>query len=237
MVEFFMSPPALLIGAVLLVICLVMALLYRYAEKGRSIDFSLWKIHISIGESKSPDTKPLANGTEVCATPTKNGFGELGWAEFMESLELLSAHVETYRPDAIVGLADGMIAAAILSVNQPTDRFAGFNPIHCLGVRIRRSGNRSESRHIDLLGTDCIPDLTGKKVLLIDDHIYTGATMQVAVDFLRTRNPLEIRTMVVFENEMEEKQFVPDIRGKTIKGGRKRVPWSYTEHHFKAYQT
>lgn len=237
MIEFLMSPPSLLIGAVLLLICLIIALLYRYAEKGRSIDFSLWKIRISIGESKNAEARSLAHNPKTSALPVQHDACELGWGEFMDSLALLSTHVETYRPDTIIGLADGMIAAAILSVNQASGKPVSFNPIHCLGVSIRRSGNRNESRHIDLLGTECIPDLTGKKVLLIDDHIYTGATMQVAVDFLRTRNPLEVRTMVVFENEMQEKQFVPDVRGKTIKGGRKRVPWSFTEHHFNVYQT
>lgn len=130
-----------------------------------------------------------------------------------------------------------MIVAGIIAVNVPPTQDGktktGFQPFYTLGVTVREGTKRT----IELLGKDAIPDLSGKRVLLVGCHIYTGQTLSEAIEFLNTKGARDLKTLVLFVHEMEEKMCDPDIFAYKIKGKRHKVPWSYSNSHESVYKT
>lgn len=163
---------------------------------------------------------------------------KLSWRKTAEAIKKVLPQVRNYDPDLIIGLADGMVAASIISVNLPLkhQKSIGFRPFYALGVSVRYDQN--EGKIIQLLGTEVVPkDLAGQKVLLIDNHTYTGATMRDALMFLSSKGALQIKTLALFVHEIEEKVCNPDIYAFKIKGSRKAVPWSLSNTHRSVYNT
>ena len=70
-------------------------------------------------------------------------------------------------------------------------------------------------------------DLSGRKVLVVDDITDTGDSMMVAVDYIRTLNPEEIRTATL--RHIKGSKFVPDFYGDEIDWRWVIFPWNYTE--------
>ncbi|MBN2203298.1 MAG: phosphoribosyltransferase [Candidatus Aenigmarchaeota archaeon] len=70
-------------------------------------------------------------------------------------------------------------------------------------------------------------DLTGKKVLIVDDITDSGESMKVSMDFIRSLNPLELKSMAVFH--MKESKFLPDFFGEEIDWKWVIFPWNYVE--------
>lgn len=116
----------------------------------------------------------------------KRAMREIGWAAFGEVARALGARIaERFRPDVVVGIAKGGVFAggALASVLG-----ADF-----LSVRIER-------RRRDGAGTAPIaelPDLTKKKVLVVDDVASTGATLAKARALARKAGAREVRTAVL----------------------------------------
>jgi hypothetical protein len=70
-------------------------------------------------------------------------------------------------------------------------------------------------------------DLSGRKVLVVDDITDTGESMMVAVDYIRTLNPEEVRTATL--RHIKGSKFVPDFYGDEIDWRWVIFPWNYTE--------
>jgi uncharacterized protein len=117
----------------------------------------------------------------------KKAMRELGWAAFGEVARVLATQIaEEFRPDAVVGVAKGGVfvggaLAAALS--------ADFVPV------------RLEKRRRDpaaLPGPVAeLPDLAGKKVLVVDDVAATGATLAKARALARKAGARDVRTAVL----------------------------------------
>jgi hypothetical protein len=70
-------------------------------------------------------------------------------------------------------------------------------------------------------------DLSGRKVLVVDDITDTGESMMVAVDYIKTLNPEEVRTATL--RHIKGSKFVPDFYGDEIDWRWVIFPWNYTE--------
>ena len=70
-------------------------------------------------------------------------------------------------------------------------------------------------------------DLTGKKVLVVDDITDTGDSMIVSLDFLKSLNPKEIRTATTLH--IKTSKFKPDYFGEEIDWKWVIFPWNYVE--------
>lgn len=70
-------------------------------------------------------------------------------------------------------------------------------------------------------------DLTGKKVLVVDDITDTGKSMIVALDYLKTLNPREIKTATVLH--IKGSKFTPDFYAEEIEWKWVIFPWNLTE--------
>ncbi len=117
----------------------------------------------------------------------KKAVRELGWAAFGDVARALAAEIaRRYRPAVVVGIAKGGVfvggaLAAALGVD--------FYPVR-IEKRRRDAGTLPEP-------IQELPDLHGKKVLVVDDVASTGATLARARALARKAGAREVRTAVL----------------------------------------
>lgn len=117
----------------------------------------------------------------------KKAVRELGWAAFGEVARSLAARIaERYRPAVVVGVAKGgvFVGGALAAVLD-----AEFYP-----VRIEK--RRRDAAPLPEVVVE-LPDLRGKKVLVVDDVAKTGATLAKARALARKAGAKEVRTAVL----------------------------------------
>ena len=70
-------------------------------------------------------------------------------------------------------------------------------------------------------------DLSGKRVLIVDDITDTGESMYIAKEFVKTLNPEEIKTAAIFH--IKTSQFIPDYFSREIDWIWVVWPWNFFE--------
>ncbi len=116
----------------------------------------------------------------------KRAVREIGWAAFGDVARQLAARIaQRYQADAIVGIAKGGVfvggaLAAALS--------ADFYP-----VRIEKRSRDVPS----LAAASELPDLRGKRVLVVDDVAATGQTLAKGRALARKAGAKDVRTAVL----------------------------------------
>lgn len=144
----------------------------------------------------------------------------------LKSLKNLEAEIRAYSPDVVVGLADGLVVAAIITLNYRVPQMLAIEgPVR--GTHNKRATQFHEN----------FSDLGGKKVLLVDLHIYTGTNLRAAVELVSLSNPSEIRTLVLFKHEIPNRAIEPDYYARSASGAKAKVPWSLTPEHRETYLT
>ncbi len=149
---------------------------------------------------RTADSQPLGEGMgdrfalDRLAAPVrsmraarKSGMRELGWAAFGEVVRVFAGRIALkYRPAVVVGIAKGgvFVGGAIAAVLG-----AEFYPVRI--EKRRRDSTRIPEARAEL------PDLTGKKVLVVDDVASTGATLAKARALSRKAGAREVRTAVL----------------------------------------
>lgn len=117
----------------------------------------------------------------------KKAVRELGWAAFGEAARLLAGKIALrYRPTVVVGIAKGgiFVGGAIAAVIG-----AEFLPVRI--EKRRRDASPGPEASAEL------PDLKGKKVLVVDDVASTGATLARGRALARKAGAKEVRTAVL----------------------------------------
>jgi hypoxanthine phosphoribosyltransferase len=118
----------------------------------------------------------------------KKAVRELGWAAFGEVARVLAGRVALrFRPTVVVGIAKGgiFVGGALSAVLG-----AEFYP-----VRIEKRRRDAAAVPGDVAVE--LPDLHGKKVLVVDDVASTGATLARARALARKAGAKEVRTAVI----------------------------------------
>ena len=150
------------------------------------------------------------------------------WLRVRRGIEVISLKMEHvgFQPDTVIGLAEGgSVVGSILAANLG---------IHLL--TLNRIFTESKGRMKVLIKSNIHDiDLRGKKILLVDSEIYTGLTIENAVQFLRSNHsPSEIKTAALLV--MKESHFWPDFFFDTIQ--KKRfMPWVYSKVWKESYKT
>jgi uncharacterized protein len=117
----------------------------------------------------------------------KKAVRELGWAAFGEVARTLAAEIShKFRPAVVVGIAKGgVFVGGALAAALGAD----FYPVR-IEKRRRDAGTLPEP-------IQELPDLTGKRVLVVDDVAATGATLAKARALSRKAGAREVRTAVL----------------------------------------
>ncbi len=116
----------------------------------------------------------------------KKAMREIGWAAFGEIARQLAARIATrFRPDAVVGIARGGVFVG--------GALAGALSCDFFPVRIERRRRDVEP----LEAATELPELRGKRVLVVDDVSRTGQTLARARALARKAGAREVRTAVL----------------------------------------
>ena len=116
----------------------------------------------------------------------KKAMREIGWAAFGELARGMAATIAgSFRPDTVVGIAKGgvFVGGALAAALQ-----ADFQPVR-IEKRRRDAAPMPEA-------SDQLPDLTGRRVLVVDDVASTGSTISKARALCRKSGAREVRTAV-----------------------------------------
>lgn len=118
----------------------------------------------------------------------KRAMREIGWAAFGEVVRQLAARIgQQFRPDAVIGIhKGGVFAGGALAAALGADFHA---------VRIEKRRRDASGGPVTLLQD--LPDLSGKKVLVVDDVAATGATLARARALARKAGAKVVRTAVL----------------------------------------
>jgi hypoxanthine phosphoribosyltransferase len=118
----------------------------------------------------------------------KKAVRELGWAAFGEVARTFAAQIaKKYRPSVVIGIAKGGV-------------FVGGALAAALGADFYPVRIEKRRRDVGVLPDkiqEQLPDLTGKRVLVVDDVAQTGATLAKARALARKSGAREVKTAVL----------------------------------------
>ena len=125
-----------------------------------------------------------------------------------------------YKPDLIVGLArGGWVLARILCDLIGVKDLVSLKVEHW-GITATPDGKAKLKYPLKV-------DLNGKNVLIVDDITDTGESMRVAVEYIQSLKPSEIRTVAL--RHITSSKFMPDYFGEEISWRWVIFPWNFTE--------
>jgi hypoxanthine phosphoribosyltransferase len=146
----------------------------------------------------------------------------MGWKLFEElamkvANEIISSN---FHPDFIIGLArGGWVLSRMLCDYLGIKDLISLKVEHW-GITATPDGEAHIKYPFNF-------DLSGKKVLLVDDITDTGESLKIAYEYVNSLNPKEIKTATL--RHIKGSKFLPDYYGDKIKWRWVIFPWNYTE--------
>lgn len=127
---------------------------------------------------------------------------------------------DKFKPDVVVALSRGGFVPARTICDMLIIKDLVSIKVDHWGITANKDGKAKIRYPLDI-------DLTGKKILVVDDITDTGESMIVSIDFLKSLNPKEIRTAVALH--IKTSKFKPDYYGGEIDWKWVIFPWNYVE--------
>ena len=156
----------------------------------------------------------MSDGKFECEVMTWDGFQSLAEETARKIAE------SGYEPDFMVGLArGGWVLSRVLCDYLGVKDLVSLKVEHW-GVTATPDGKARIKYPFDV-------DLTGRRVLVVDDITDTGESMIVAMDYVKPLNPLEVRTASLLH--INSSGFTPDYYGDEISWRWVIFPWNYVE--------
>ena len=127
---------------------------------------------------------------------------------------------DEYQPDFMVGLArGGWVLSRVLCDYLGVKDLVSLKVEHW-GITATPDGTAKIKYPFDI-------DLSGRDVVVVDDITDTGESMKVAVDYIKTMNPRNIRTAAL--RHISGGKFTPDYYGDEITWRWVVFPWNLVE--------
>lgn len=145
------------------------------------------------------------------------------WDELQGLAKTVAAKVRRaqYKPDILIALARGGLVPA----RQLSDLLAVKD---VAAIKVEHWGVTANKDQKAVLKYPINIDLTGKKVLVVDDITDTGESLMVAIEFLKTLKPAEIKTSTL--QHIPGSKHIPDFYGEELKEWTWIVyPWNFLE--------
>ena len=127
---------------------------------------------------------------------------------------------DNFHPDIVIALSRGGFVPARVICDLLIIKDLISVKVDHWGVTATKDGKAHLRYPIDV-------NLTGKRVLIVDDITDSGESMIVAKEFVQKLKPKEIKTATIFN--IKHSKFVPDYYGKEIDWVWVMWPWNYTE--------
>lgn len=131
----------------------------------------------------------------------------IGWSQYGELVTQLSEDVATSgeRFDLVIGIARGGIPVAMVVADKLGTKVDFINVKSYTDV-----GERTKPKILSTI----TERIAGKKVLVVDDLVDGGATMESISEYLMTEKPRSIKTAVLFTKPWSS--FSPDFFLKVV---------------------
>jgi hypothetical protein len=146
----------------------------------------------------------------------------MSWESFQRLAEEAARKIveSGYEPDFMVGIArGGWVLSRVLCDYLGIKDLVSLKVEHW-GVTATPDGKAWIKYPFDV-------DLTGRRVLVVDDITDTGQSMIIAMDYVGTLNPLEVKTASL--QHITGSEFTPDYYGDEISWRWVIFPWNYVE--------
>jgi hypoxanthine phosphoribosyltransferase len=123
----------------------------------------------------------------------------MDWKKFDKEIRTLGSRID-WKPDAVVGIVrGGVIPATVLANILKVKKF------YVLKVRHVGDGRKVKG--------DFAPDVSGKKILLVEDMLETGKSLIAAKKYLEEKGA-EVKTVCLYT--MPKSEIVPDFSLKQV---------------------
>jgi hypoxanthine phosphoribosyltransferase len=146
----------------------------------------------------------------------------LTWERFLKISEKTAEkmNLAKYRPDFIVSLArGGWVFGRVLCDYLNVTDLVSLKVEHW-GMTATPDGEAKIKYPFDI-------DLTGRKVLIVDDISDTGKSLKVATEYIKKMNPADIKTTTLFY--LTGSSFKPDFYGEEMTWRWVVFPWNWVE--------
>lgn len=148
----------------------------------------------------------------------------LSWADTQPLIDDVVKRIEQDReelPDVVLGIGRGGILVAALMAQRLSEDIE-------IVLADTDSTSRSHGRvRVSMRYPDQVPDLTGKRVLIVVGELYKGLDLDAALDFVEDRGASEIRTLGLLVGPTTIVQ--PDSCGLATKHA-PLAPWRLNAH-------
>jgi len=144
------------------------------------------------------------------------------WEEIYENISEVAKKVkkDRYQPDIVIALSRGGFVPARIICDLMIIKDLVSVKVDHWGITAAKDGKAHLRYPINA-------DLSGKKVLIVDDITDTGESIMIAKEFVKKLNPEEIRTATIFH--IKTSKFIPDYYSKKIDWIWVIWPWNYVE--------
>ena len=123
----------------------------------------------------------------------------MNWDEFDKEIRELGRRID-YQPDAVIGIARGGVVPAVL-----LSKFLKVKDMYVL--KVRREG--TERR----IMAEIVPNVSGMRILLVEDMLETGKSMVVAKEYLEKKGA-EVKPACLYT--MPQSEIKPDFSLKEV---------------------
>lgn len=154
----------------------------------------------------------MPGGTERQA---RSKMKELTWGEFDRSVQALARQMESYKPQAVIGLVHGgvFVGGALASALK-----VEFFPLR-VTQRSRDAGHAAHASE------DLPPELTGKRVVIVDDIASSGDSIVFATRLAKAQKVKSIKSAALIARP---NRFEPDFVAQTSDAFFV-FPWDYQD--------
>jgi len=144
-------------------------------------------------QTLSPQTELPRGFLGQDRSSARNVLREMTWAQFDETVQTLAREISaTYTCDMVVGIAPGglYVGSALASAFEKP-----FHPVRILG----RTRDPLTGRMPKVMAMP--REVKGARILLVDDVIASGMTLQRAIDVARKAGARQIRTATLLSRD------------------------------------
>ena len=125
-----------------------------------------------------------------------------------------------WKPDAVIGIARGGWVHARIACD-----LLGIKELH--SVKVDHWGVTATKDGKAKLTSPLTADVTGKKVLVIDDITDTGESLTTAVEHVKECGPADVKSATLMH--IAGSKFIPDYYGVEVTWAWEIFPWNFYE--------
>lgn len=142
------------------------------------------------------------------------GVVNLSWRDVEDDvLKIISKMKEdNFEPDIIVSIArSGLIPASMIAYTLGNKQLFVIKVDFSL---IQKDGKDQELRDKPVITQELAKDVSGLKVLVVDEMVVSGSTLKLVKAYMDIKNPAEVKYCVLYKQAWA--QFNPDYFGREI---------------------